>query len=210
MKRKVAAFANGWSDEYLMVAIEGIQRCAKENDIDIYVFLEYASHNREDENVQGELNLLRLPNLSDYDGILLMGNTLNNAGELETLSEQIRKLDIPTVCLEYQVEGIDCICTDNYLGMRELCDHLIEEHDVKRVVWVSGLSGNAENEERYRALVESLEAHGLSLDEKDIIIGDWSYYTVQFKVEDWMKTIISFRMLLSAPMTLWPWGPWPA
>ena len=67
MKRKVAAFANGWSDEYLMVAIEGIQRCARENDIDVYVFLEYASNNREDENVQGELNLLRLPTLSDYD-----------------------------------------------------------------------------------------------------------------------------------------------
>ena len=186
MKRKVAAFGNGWSDEYLMVAIEGIQRCAQENDIDVYVFLEYASYNKEDENVQGELNLLRLPNLSDYDGILLLGNTLNNAGELDTLCEQIRKIDVPAVCLEYQVEGIDSICTDNYQGMRELCDHLIEEHDVKRVVWVSGLPGNTENEERYRALVESLQAHGLSHDEKDIIPGEWSYYAVQVKVEDWL------------------------
>ena len=75
MKRKIAVFANGWSDEYLLTALKGIRKCATENDIDVYFFVEYASANTRDENVQGEINLLNLPNLDDFDGALLTSNS---------------------------------------------------------------------------------------------------------------------------------------
>ena len=187
MKRKIAAFANGWSDEYLMIALKGIQKCAEEHDIDVYLFLDYSSYDVHDENVQGEINILNLPNLEDYDGVLLMGNTLNNAGELMILKDKLSKIDVPAVCLEYDLEGIDSICTDNYTGMKELCDHLLGEHDVKRVAWVAGLAGNHENDERFRALSDSLAEHGLTISEDDFIQGDWSYYTVQIKMTEWLK-----------------------
>ncbi|MBO4494672.1 MAG: GGDEF domain-containing protein [Clostridiales bacterium] len=187
MKRKIAVFANGWSDEYLLTALKGIRKCATENDIDVYFFVEYASANTRDENVQGEINLLNLPNLDDFDGALLMGNTLTNAGELDILREKILKADIPAVCLEYKVDGIDCICTDNYSGMRELCEHLVNEHQVKTVVFVSGLADNEENQERLRAVRDVLREHKLSLSDDYIVPGEWSFYRVQFSLESWLK-----------------------
>ena len=188
MKRKIAAFANGWSDEYLMIALKGIQKCAQDHDIDVYLFVDYSSQDNEDENVQGEINILNLPKLTDYDGVLLMGNTLNNAGELDILKNRLSKVKVPAVCLEYDLEGVDSICTENYSGMRELCDHLFDEHDYKRVVWVAGLKGNKENDERFRALSDSLAAHGLSLADEDIVHGDFSYYAVQINLAEWLKT----------------------
>ena len=93
MKRKIAAFANGWSDEYLLVALEGIKKCAREENVDVYFFIDYSSNNRQDANVQGEVNILNLARLQDFDGVLLLGNTLNNAGELDILRERILKAD---------------------------------------------------------------------------------------------------------------------
>jgi DNA-binding LacI/PurR family transcriptional regulator len=113
MKRKIAAFANGWSDEYLMVALKGIQRCAKEHDLDVYMYVNYASSDGNVEVTQGEINILNLPILENYDGIFLLGNTLNNAGELDILREKIKKTQVPAVCMEYELEDMDCICTDN-------------------------------------------------------------------------------------------------
>ncbi len=186
MKRKIAAFANGWSDEYLLTALKGIKQCAEEMDFDVYFFVEYTSYGRLDDNMQGEINILNLADLSDYDGVLLMGNTLTNAGELDILRERILKADIPTVCLEYQVEGIDCICTENYSGMYDLANHLIDEHGAKRIAYVSGIKDNAENLERRKALEDALAAHGLSLSEDDVIYGEWSYYTIQKIIPGWL------------------------
>ncbi len=190
MKRKIAAFANGWSDEYLLVALEGIKKCAREENVDVYFFIDYSSNNRQDANVQGEVNILNLARLQDFDGVLLLGNTLNNAGELDILRERILKADIPAVCLEYKIDDIDCICTDNYSGMRELCEHVISEHGVKRIAYISGMSGNEENEERLRALRDVLYEHRLTLNDDDIIPGEWSFYAIQQILPQWLETHI--------------------
>lgn len=187
MKRKIAVFANGWSDEYLLIALQGIKKCARENDIDVYFFVEYSSYNRLDENVQGEVNILNLPNLQDFDGVLLMGNTLMNAGEIDILAERIKKANVPAVCLEYEVDGIDCICTENYSGMRELCEHIMDEHGAKSVLYVSGMADNKENQERLRALRDVLAEHKLSLNDDYIIDGEWSFFAVQGKLEAWLE-----------------------
>ena len=72
--------------------------------------------------------------------------------------------------------------------MYELCDHLITEHKVKDIVWVSGLAGNKENEERCRAVTECMAKHGLSLTEDHTINGDWSFYVVQGMIREWLET----------------------
>ncbi|MCQ2465919.1 MAG: GGDEF domain-containing protein [Clostridia bacterium] len=187
MRRKVAIFANGWSDEQILNAMSSIKECANENDIELQLFVEYASISDLPEFAQGYLNILNLPNLEDYDGVFLFGNTLNNRGELDILVEKIKKANVPAVCLEYQVDGIDCFCTDNYTGMRELCEHIVNEHHVKKVAFVSGDDNNLENIERRKALEDVLEEHGLSLDPEDVVQGGWSYHEVHLNVPKYVE-----------------------
>ena len=88
MKKKVAVFANGWSDEYIKNALDGIERGAKEFNADLYLFVQYAAASDKDDEAQGYINILNLPNLEQFDGILLLGNTLNNRGELGILYDK--------------------------------------------------------------------------------------------------------------------------
>ena len=179
MKKKIAIFTNGWNDDYLDFAVEGVRRRAAEDNIDVFIFLDYTSYDKPPEEITGELNILNLPRLEDFDGVLLFGNTLNNAGENQILRKKILEAKIPSVCLEYELDGINCIRTENYNGMKELMEHMITVHNVKDVFWISGPEDNEECISRFKAMVDTLEEHGLSFDPANTFNGYWSYAIVE-------------------------------
>ena len=187
MKKRIAVFTNGWNDDYLDFALEGIRKRAAEENVDVFVFMDYTSYDKTEAEIIGELNILNLPKLENFDGVLLLGNTLNNAGENAILREKILEAKVPSLCLEYSLDDINCIRTENVNGMKELVEHLITVHDVKDVFWISGPLDNEESNERYQAVVETMEKHGLSVDPKKSFEGCWSYAIV----EENMPEIIS-------------------
>ena len=179
MKKKIAIFTNGWNDDYLDFAVEGVRRRAAEDNIDVFIFLDYTSYDKTADETTGELNILNLPQFEDFDGVLLFGNTLNNAGENQILREKILAAKIPAVCLEYELDGINCIRTENTNGMRELMEHLITVHNCKNIFWVSGPEDNDDSIARYNVLVEVMEQHGLKFDPANSFNGYWSYAIVE-------------------------------
>lgn len=182
MKKKIAIFTNGWNDDYLDFALEGVRRRAAADNVDVFIFLDYTSYDKTKEDITGELNILNLPDLSAFDGVLLFGNTLNNAGENQILREKILKAGVPAICLEYELDGINCIRTENTNGMRELVEHLITVHDVKDVFWVSGPDDNEDNIERQQVVTEVMAKYGLTLDPAKTFNGCWSYAIVEDKL----------------------------
>ena len=72
MKKKIAVFANGWGSDYLQEIVDGIYQKAKNLNIDLFVFVNYSALNGSDDNSDGEVNIFRLPDLDDFDGIILM------------------------------------------------------------------------------------------------------------------------------------------
>ena len=187
MKKKVAVFTNGWSEEYLDFALEGIKKRAAEDNIDLFIFLDYTFYDKTKEDITGELNILNLPDLTRFDGVLLLGNTLTNAGEITILREKILKAKVTALCLEYALDDINCIRTESVHGMKELMEHMITVHGVKDIFWISGPKGNEESDERYRAIVETMSSHGLSVDPDKTFDGAFSYAIV----EEQMPAIIS-------------------
>lgn len=145
----------------------------------MYVFMDYTSYDKPEDELRGELNILNLPDLKEFDGVLLLGNTLNNAGENKILREKVLKAGVPSVCLEYELEDINCIRTENINGMKELMEHMITVHDVKDVFWISGPSDNDESNARFEAIVETMEKHGLKFDPARVFEGCWSYAIVE-------------------------------
>ena len=182
MKKRIAVFTNGWNDDYLEFALEGIRRRASEDNIDVFIFLDYTSYDKPEKEICGELNILQLPDLSEFDGVLLLGNTLNTAGENLILRDKILKTGVPAICLEYELEGINCIRTENINGMRELTEHLITVHNVKDVFWISGPFDNDESNARFNAVVETMSRYGIEFDGNNVFEGCWSYAIVEDKL----------------------------
>lgn len=188
MKKRVALFANGWSDEYLKLVLTGIQTRATGSNVDLYSFINYSSGSESSKDNQGEKSIFTLPDLTMFDGVILLGNTINLASERDYFVQEILKHHIPAVSLEYEFEGIPCLGTDTYSGVYELTSHIIKEHNVKNIIYVSGPADNQESQTRQRAVNDALASIGKKLAPEDIIYGQWSYYESLTVVTEWMNT----------------------
>lgn len=188
MKRKIAVFANGWNNEYLSLCVKGIQKGAEECGADIFLFVDYATFTDTEDNIRGELNILNLPDLRDFDGVLMLGNTLASMGEINVITEKIRQAGVTAVCLNYDVEGMDCVLTDNASGMKELVSHMITVHGASRFLWLGGPADHQDCRERLTVLQQVMASYDLTLPEENKIYGDWSFYSAGFEVHNWLTS----------------------
>ena len=80
---------------------------------------------------------------------------------------------VPVVSVGMQIEGVPCVSVTNEEGMRDLVTHLVEDHGVKRIVYLGGTADHVDNLARLETTKQVLKEHGLELAEKDIVYGDW-------------------------------------
>ena len=163
MNKRVAIFTNGFSNEFIEYIVSGFHKKAKEDGVDVFVFVTYCSANDHELQNKCQLNLFHLPDPSDFDGAIMLTNTYNFKDEQERVCARFQRAGVPMVSLEVDVPNMSCIKTENYNGVRELAQHLVEHHKAKKILYVNGIEGNVENSIRRQALVDVLNEHGMEL-----------------------------------------------
>ncbi|MBQ3905252.1 MAG: GGDEF domain-containing protein [Lachnospiraceae bacterium] len=174
MKKKIAVYANGWSIEALFEAVAGIRKFAAQEDFDVFVFLCFANISVHTTLMQGELNVYKLCNVTDYDGIISFSNMLNSDETALYLCQEARQKGVPIISIGMDMEGVPSVKVDGNTGMRGLVTHLVEKHGVKDVVFIGGTPGHMESDSRLAVTRAVLEEHGLSLPQENVVYGGWS------------------------------------
>ena len=187
MKRKVAVFASGWSNEYLELVIEGMKKRTKEENIDLFVFINYASGEEKHPNNIGARGIFTLPEMEKFDGAVLMTNTFNMEWEKEYLRNEILRCKIPAISFEYKLDGIPFLGTDTYQGIYEIVNHVIEVHHAKTFLYVSGSKENMECKTRRKAMEDAMAKSGFSLEEDNVIYAEWSYQLAYSGILKWIE-----------------------
>ncbi|MBQ9120623.1 MAG: GGDEF domain-containing protein [Lachnospiraceae bacterium] len=188
MKKRIAIFANGWSNEYLRHVIEGIKKRASDCHADLYLFVNYSSGSDDRPYNLAAKAIFELPDFRMFDGVILLTNIIHCSTERTYLINQIRKHHIPSVSLEYELEGMPCLYTDTSAGIYMLTSHLITKHNAKHIVYVSGPKDHQENLQRLQAVCDALAEIGRQLTSEDILYGNWSYYEAYNATLQWLST----------------------
>jgi diguanylate cyclase (GGDEF)-like protein len=186
-RKKIAVFATGWASDILFHFMEGMRDELKNYDADMYLFLCYATYGETENNRHGELNIFKLPDISKFDGVVIITNLIDFPGVAEDIVERCRKAGVPVLSHGRILEGIPSIVTDNMAGSRVLTEHLIKEHGVKRIVFLAGAADNSDSNDRLRAVKEVLEKNGLSLPDKDIVYTNWDLSISQSAAKERVK-----------------------
>ncbi len=165
--------------------VEGMRRCIRQADEDISLFIVRADtyagfsprHNR------GECNIYRLPEYSDFDGILL---DISNAFHAEVNDYAVKGVNYaieaarasgkPVISMANYFDGCHYVGIDNYAAMTSVISHLHEAMGLTDFWFAMGPAGNSENQTRTRALREYCVAHGLPC-------GDERFHMESFAVE---------------------------
>lgn len=185
MNKRIAIFTNGFSNEFVEHIVSGLQRKAKEDCTDLFVFVTYCSPGDHDLQNKCQLNIFHLPNPSDFDGAIMLTNTYNFPDEQERVCACFQRAGVPMLSLEVEVPNMSCIKTENYNGVRDLALHLVEHHNAKRIIFVNGVEGNVENKIRRQALVDVLNEHGLEL--YDEFVCDFGFYTAYLQMKCFLE-----------------------
>ncbi|MBR1861233.1 MAG: GGDEF domain-containing protein [Lachnospiraceae bacterium] len=174
MKKKIAVCANGWNLGPISKALSGIREYAEKEDFDIFTFTCFATYSEHVTLVQGELNIYDLIKPEDYDGVIVFSTMLNSPDTAVKVCKKVDAAGVPVVSVGMNIPGIYSIFPGNEDGMRQLVEHLIEKHGIKRPFFICGSRDHVDSVERLDITKQVLAEHGIKLTEDDIGYGMWS------------------------------------
>lgn len=175
LKNKIAVIANGWYNRGLADTMKGIMRGADEQGSDVFLFLSYSQFRETEYYNKGEFNIHKLPDFHDFDGVIIMPDTLSSKPEAERLGQLLVDERIPAVSIGVLMDGLGFISGENYNSMKLLVEHLIEEHHIKSAIYIAGHKDNRESERRGTAVKETLLEHGINFSSNDIYYSNWEF-----------------------------------
>ena len=80
----------------------------------------------------------------------------------------------PHVSIDVVQEGAVTILFDDKISVEEMTEHLISEHGVRKIAFVSGPLNSRVARERIEACRNALKRHGLTLDDRLVFDGQWT------------------------------------
>ncbi len=116
--------------------------------------------------------LHRLVGAERLDGLILVQWWLNQK-DFESAYEKYYE-PLPVVNYQRWYTNIPGVMADNYQGVRDELQHLLNEHGVRRIVFLRGIVGVPSADDRYQAYLDGLAEAGIDLDPNLVVQGDFS------------------------------------
>ena len=170
----VAYFLSDWNYEIVNRFLTGVTRFQAEHpDTEVHVF-DNPSKYGSLELDESAFAFFRLPDISNYDGIVIQGNQAWPGPFRQDLADHAHALGIPVVSINYLLHYATYIGTDNDAGMRAVVRHMIEDHGVKRPAFLRGLRRSSEARSREDAFLTVCRECGIPRENIRLLDGSWS------------------------------------
>lgn len=187
----IARLGRVWGAEFMQGIVDAVQA----EDVNLLCFV----GGKCDTENPDHLCIYDLACPENLDGLILspdLGYTAST-GIIEQLHQRLAKLPIVAVSLDLQ--DVPIITSDDYNGMRQAVEHLIQEHQCKRIAFIQGPSGQLEAEARYQAYLDTLHAHHIPFDQNLVAPGDFTAESGQEAVRILLdERGVDFQALLTA------------
>lgn len=173
MNKRVALIANGWNGENLDNFIEGFNAHFENHDVDLFIFSSLFCTGYSPALIEAEDSIYDLPDYSFFDAAVIFRAGINSDESLEHIVEKFKTAGVPVVLQGCDLDGASSVMVDNSVGMKNLCEHLIEKHGVSDVVYIAGDENSVDSNIRMQVLKDVLEAHGYKLPDENIFYALW-------------------------------------
>lgn len=174
MKKQIAVLMCAISFDNQRKILEGIMEQAKAHDIKIFVFTCFINYNEVNVEKQGAFHIMEMPDYKLYDGIIVVKNTIQYSGIADYVIQKVRESGVPAVCIDEEVEGMHYVGISDYQSMRMIVEHVVKDHQKRKVCYVTGRVNNKEGTERLRAYEDTMREAALPYDKEDIFCGDYA------------------------------------
>ena len=162
MAKQIAVFMCAINLDNQRKLFDGMIKAAKETDVNLFAFTNYISYRDKMENMQGAYQIMCLPDLSRFDGVILVPNTIQYPPAVDYIKNAIKEQGIPAVSIDKLLEDMSGLGIASYEAEYAMTEHFIKEHGCEEIIYVSGPQFNPEGKKRYQAYCDALKDYGLS------------------------------------------------
>ena len=175
--KKIALIMESWKRYFTYAWPAGIlQRIRETNeDVNLYIFNSSDGWTKDEEYKMGEYNIFRLPDLKDFDGVVLDLNNISNHSTHKEIIQKVKDANIPAISVANAIDDCYYVGIDNYSAMRKIISHLHNRHNCQKFWFVMGPPDNYETKQRASALIDYVKEHNLSYSENDIYYESYEY-----------------------------------
>ena len=170
---RIAVIIAGIDQSYQSAILNGISASASECSINVEAFISFIGSMGNPIHDTGEFNIFNLPDFRNYDGAILLTNTIDYPPVVDNILGRIKLAGIPAVSIDNDIPEFYHIGIDNKKAMRNITEHLIKKHGFRKFSYISGPTDNPESIDRLNSFLEVLSENNIFIDENDIFYGDF-------------------------------------
>lgn len=172
-EHKIALIIEEIGQSYQSSILNGISAAAKEFGFHVSAFTSFSGEMNNPRHDLGEFNIFNLPDFSDFDGAILLTNTLSHQPVVNDIITRIRIAGIPAVSIDNDLPFFYHIGIDNKTAMRDITEHMINVHGFTKFAYISGPDNNPESVDRLSSFCTVLHEHGIKIHDEAIYYGDF-------------------------------------
>ncbi len=117
-----------------------------------------------------EIATMKMVAPDNFDGLITWPTLLGykmNSDEIERLHQRFAPL--PLISIGTPLPGASVILPDEYSGMHQLINHLIQEHGLRRLAFIGGKKNHPPSQQRFQSYCRVLQEHQIAFN-PDLVV----------------------------------------
>ena len=139
---RIAYFAVDWNYELVDQTLRGLKQYTDTHRNVVLRIFDCFGKDLGNDKDKSEYRIFSLPDLTTFDGAILLGNQIIYEPVRNELVRRIDAAGIPAVSIGCPLPGCVLVNHDNRSAQRDMVHHVIREHNARRLVYLTGNLGN--------------------------------------------------------------------
>lgn len=180
MRKKIAYFVGDIGRDFQKTFGLHLTLEAEANGYDLFAFNNFPSHSSARVHDIGEKYVVDIPYLGDFDGIVVLPDTLDSEDVEELLKYKIgQDANCPVVSVRNGLGDAYQVLIDDHKTTYNLTQHLIKDHGMTRICYMSGPLSVGDAVARLNGFKDAMADAGLEFPEDAVFEGDfWNFKSV--------------------------------
>ena len=176
----IGVLVSGITDEFTKLICRGAMQMAKQMDVNIVVlpgkYIGRDVSDKPDLMYEYQFNtIFSYAKKENVDAIIVAAGSIGCFAPREDIAQMMKMFEgIPCVMVAYKMDGYVNVLFDNYTGIREGIDYLIDRTGCRKIGMIGGRFDNTDAAERKAAFEDILTSHGIEVTEKAYVSGNYS------------------------------------
>lgn len=176
--KKIALFMNEITQFFQESFGKALVHHASQNDTDVIIYTSYGSYTcpygRNLLSEIGKKNIIRLPDYSKFDAIVMLPNTFDIFGMDTEFYEILKKeASCPVICLQNVNPDFYSITIENKMTMYNMTRHFIGDHGFTDLRYMSGPFTSKDSPDRLAGFKQAMDEAGLEIKKNTVFEGNY-------------------------------------